>query len=148
MKTRLKLNAVVVVTSSGTTYSFNPTWTPQLYTDMTSEAGKSDQAWFKNNPYRRHHLRTFMDGDDCDFRDHFFVLRKDQAGLRIIPVLAEFTPPDEEDFAEVLYLMSLEAIAASARAVRAGADGEARYMDLDQYLTRVLMRQKLRGLLP
>lgn len=149
MKTSVKMNAVVMATSTSAPNfaDFTPAWTPQLYTDTTSEAGKADHAWFKENPERRHHSRPFMDGDDPDLYDHLIVLRKDPVGLRLIPVPAEFIPPDEEDFAEVLYLMSLEAIEANTRAVFAGTPEHARYIDQDQYVRRVLMLQKLRRLL-
>lgn len=147
MNTRVKPNGVVIVRSPSGPYTFTPTWTPQLYADTTSEAGKSDQAWFKNNPDRRHHLRAFMDGDDPDLYDHSFVLRRDPEGLRIIPVPAEFIPPDEENYAEVLYLMSLEVITASARAALTGEWEELTYIDQDQYVRRVLTLQKLRRFL-
>lgn len=120
--------------------NFRPSLIPALSKDKSSKAALADLAWFKANPSRRYHLRRAMKGDEWLGAIEVVVVRKDDAGLRPIPVPVDFLIPDKEDFAEVSYLMALEFIREIGCAYAAGK-AEVKYPSMDELAACVFARR-------
>ncbi len=123
--------------------NFAPAWTPRLRTDTSSRAALADLAWFDANPDRKYHVRQAMEGDEDHEMLESVVIRKDEAGLRLVPVPADFLVPDKECFAETLYVMSLEIIATMAKAYTAGQT-EMKLIDQDELAAGVAILRVVR----